>query len=315
MNRKGIEFSFGWIFAIIVGAAVIFLAIYASSRLVGTERNIQNAESGSQLGAILGPLETGLESGKFAVMTFPTESRIYNNCFSEGEFGTQKISFESSSGVGNKWIGGGANTSYNNKYLLSQNIVQGKRAYVFSKPFEFPYKVSDLIFIWTDDYCFVNPPADVEEDVTGLNLRGINISSDISDCPMNSKKVCFSPIGISGSKCDIDVALNSKSVSKNGKTTYYEDALIYGAIFANNELYECQVKRLMKRAGKLAEVYSSKIDLVSVTNDGCGTNLQPILLIYKNLTKMESSFGLKEIKPISYSLKQTNDEISACKIF
>lgn len=61
-DKKAFEFSFGWIFAVIVGAVFIFLAIYASMKLLETQRNTQDTELGKKLGIILTPLETSLET-------------------------------------------------------------------------------------------------------------------------------------------------------------------------------------------------------------------------------------------------------------
>ena len=80
-GKKGVEFSFGWLFALIVGAAIIFLAIYAAIKLVGTEREVLEAGIAKELGIILTPVETGLEEGKVVgPIKFASETRVYNNC-------------------------------------------------------------------------------------------------------------------------------------------------------------------------------------------------------------------------------------------
>jgi hypothetical protein len=42
--------------------------------------------------------------------------------------------------------------------------------YVFSTPFEMPFKIADLIYITStkDKYCFISPPEDIEEELEGL---------------------------------------------------------------------------------------------------------------------------------------------------
>jgi len=49
-------------------------------------------------------------------------------------------------------------------------------------------------------------------------------------------------------------------------------ALLYAAIFSDPITYNCQVKRLMKRAGELARLYEQKSEFLSqVCNMKCGT--------------------------------------------
>ena len=74
-GKRGIEFSFAWIFAILVGAAILFIAIFAATRLVTTERAVGEAETAKQLGILLNPVETGIESGKISKIGFVTDTK------------------------------------------------------------------------------------------------------------------------------------------------------------------------------------------------------------------------------------------------
>lgn len=271
MNRKGFEFSFGWMFAIIVGAVILFLAIYAATRLVGTERNVQDTEIAKQIDIFLNPLSTGLEEGKSAEIKFNSETRIYNNCTLRGDFGEQKISAATASSIGGKWQDAGVSAKSYDKYLFSSNVIEGKEMIVFSKLFEMPYKIGDLIFAWgeKEKYCFVDAPEEIKEELNDLKPKNIELLGSRELCSAGSKKVCFAETG-----CDIDINLNTKKVTRKGKKdgVYYEGALIYGAIFAEPILYECQFKRLMKRASVLAEVYKAKSEILS--GKGCSSGLE-----------------------------------------
>ncbi len=310
MNKKGFEFSFGWIFAIIVGAAIIFLAIYAAANLIKTERKIADTVAAKEFGTLLSPIETSVESGKIAKIVFPGETRLYNECREAGNFGAQDIRIASKSGVGSEWQSPGVPSSFYNKYIFSSNVVEGREFSILSKPFNFPYKVGDLIYIWTEDYCFVNPPANIEEEIDSLNPGNINITGFVKECKKESIKVCFTSSG-----CDIDVSINSKSVRKDKQTIYYEDdALLYGAIFSDSDVYECQVKRLMKRTSELSLLYLEKSRRVSAR--GCSSaNLEGDLGFYANRTiGINSSLELREIYNLNKDLKRKN-EILSCKLF
>lgn len=309
-NKKGFEFSFGWLFAIIVGAVIIFLAIYAATNLIKTERKIADTEAAKQFGLLLSPIETSLESGKIAKISFPGDTRLYNDCRDVGNFGAQDIRVASKSGVGNEWQSAGVPSTFYNKYIFSPEAVEGKEFTIFSKPFYFPYKVGDLTFIWADKYCFVNPPIDIEEEIDSLNPRNINITGAVKECSKDSIKVCFTSSG-----CDIDVSLTSKSVRKNKKTVYYEDdSLLYGAIFADSDIYECQIKRLMKRTSELSLLYLGKSQRVSAI--GCSSaNMEGDLSVYANTAMgVNSSLELREISYLTKELERKNGILS-CKLF
>jgi hypothetical protein len=309
MNRKGFELSFGWIFAILVGAVIIFLAIYAAGKLASNENQIINTETGKELGILLSPVETNLESGKISQIVFPRETKIGNVCSDKGNFGAQRINITSDTGIISEEDGGVSSTFYN-KYLFSSTIMEGKILYVFSKPFEMPYKIADLVFIWSDkeSYCFVSPPRLVEDEIVALKPKNIYVTNKINNCTKGSKRVCFA-----SSKCDIDVSMTSKSVKKANSTVYFEGALLYGAIFASPNIYECQVKRLMKRNTELALLYADKAG--DLEAKGCNSNLQGEFLVYANLTlNMNSSIRLRNAEFEATDIERRNHDL-LCQIF
>ena len=311
-GKRGFEFSFAWLFSIIVGAMIIFLAIYATTNYVKTERTIQDTELGKKLGIILSPVETSLESGKTQLISFPTETRMYNDCSPSGTFGAQRISTATKSGVGEEWRLPGEISSFHNKYIFSKPIVQGNSYIVFSKPIELPFKIADLIYILSKDqkFCFVNPPREIEDELTSLRISNINLTSSISDCPSESESVCFTNTG-----CDIDVSYEGKSVKKKySDRVYFETtSLLYGAIFSESKDYECQLRRLMNRASELSWIYYSKS--LSLSSKGCNSNLEANLAIYANETfSIDNSLRLKNIAIDSDIIGRKNDDLS-CKLF
>ena len=154
MNKKGfLQISFAWLFAIIVGAFILFLAIYAVTKIINTEGKVQTAKTSQEIGILLNPLETGFEDVRSTSISFPTETRIYNKCDVYGNFGKQRIQIEQKSF--NKWVKTDIEATFQNKYIFSEIYTEGKKFYLFSKPFEFPFKVTDLIIITSasDEYC------------------------------------------------------------------------------------------------------------------------------------------------------------------
>lgn len=317
-NKRGFEFSFGWIFAIIVGAVILFLGIYAAMNLVKGTRNTSDTFAGKELGIILNPIETSTEDfNKPTPISFPVETRVYNTCDSMGNFGSQKISVATKSNLGKPWEKPGIPSTFYNKYIFSASTIEGKSATLFAKPFNFPYKVADLVFMWSnnDSYCFVNAPDEMKEELLLGDVRGVNFTSSPTECKKGSKKICFS--SLTGAGCNIEVNLASQSVKKNGQTVYYYtdkgNALLYGAIFADPGIYECQVKRLMKRTAALALIYISKSE--SLAPRGCSSNLEGDLSTFVNQTlSLNSTIELRSLEMNVENIGRTNNALS-CKLF
>ena len=308
MNKKGLELTFAWLFAIIVGAVIIVLAIYATTSLIKTESKVQETEIGKQFGILLSPIETNLEAAKIARITFPDETRLINNCRLVGTFGAQDIGIATRSRIGEEWTEAGVPSTFYNKYMFSSETTQGREFSVFSKPFNMPFKVADLIFVWSEEYCFINPSTEILEELEALNPKNINITTSVAECSKQSKKVCFTSSG-----CDIDVSVSSKSVKKGKQVVYYEDSLIYGAIFADPDIYECQVKRLLKRSSELSLLYIAKSE--SLAPRGCSSNLESDLTTYAFETNnVTSSIEFREFYNLAKTMKEKN-ELLSCKLF
>jgi len=273
-QKKGaLEISFKWIFALILGAIILFLAIFLVSKMIKTGDTEQSAKTSKNIGVLTNNLETGFASGVTNTLSMPVETRIYNDCVLDENFGRQRIRTSQKS-LG-KWTETDLEVGFPNKYYFSSTPVEGKEFFLFSKPFEFPFKVADLIYITSADkkYCFINPREDIEEEIDYLDQKNILLGNN---CTGEEIKVCFS------GSFDCDIIVEDNFVTKDGKILYYEgDALMYAAIFSDVGVYECQVKRLMLRTIQLASLYKDKENFVGRT--GCSSNLAPDLSALMNM--------------------------------
>ena len=317
MNKRGIEMAFSWIFAIIAGAVILISAVYITTRLVGTERRVGDTFIASELNTILNPIETNLEDSKYAKIDFVDETRVFNECSNIGTFGKQQISTASKLGIGKDWGEQSVRKSSFNKYIFSRGVeeTKDKKMHAIVRPFFMPFKVGDLTMLYGGDYCFVKPPSDIEDLITdlsgnGLQDIGINITSSLAICPRGSTTVCFNQVG-----CDVNVNTQSDIVSKYGRDLYYEgDSLMLSAIFADPEIYECQLKRLMGRAGELGILYSKKAEYVE--GSGCSNGLQMDLQAFARNTAINNSREfVQNIVPASKNLEDRNGKLATCKIF
>ncbi len=316
INTRAIEFNFEWLFAIIAGATILILAVYGVSRIGNTQRYQTDTEIAKQLAIITDPLQAGFAEGVYSKISFRQDTRINNICYSD-EFGKNDMSVSTKSGVGSEWQQAGGATSIHNKYIFSDGASVGKDYYVFSTPFYFPYKVADLIFLSSDstEYCFISPPREIENMLSGLNMPHVKVNN----CSVsgNTIRVCF---GTSGSDCGISVYgsctsscgdLGSYSegyVEKFDRSVKmnYVGNLIYGAIFSDKGIYDCNVKRLLYRTGEIAGVFATKAGLMDSRD--CSTNLNVDLAILSEISKNDTVDDLFSLNPAIKQIEAKNEE-------
>ncbi|MDP7520986.1 MAG: hypothetical protein QF567_02015 [Candidatus Pacearchaeota archaeon] len=304
MKRGYLQISFAWMFAIIVGIFILFLAIFATTKLIKTDQTIIDSKTAKEIGVLLNPLETGFETGKSTSLILPSETRIYNKCNTDGEFGRQIIKISQKSF--DKWTETDVDVGFSNKYIFSENYVEGKKFYIFSKPLDFPFKISDLIYLTSKDkkYCFLDSPENIKDEITSLKQKNIQVNN----CSEDSIKVCFNR------NCEINVDYNGKYVEKDKSRMYFEtDALMYAAIFSEKDIYECQIKRLMKRVENLALLYNDKAGLISQKE--CNSNLESELSTLNSLTRnLENSNNLNSINFLVEDINKKND-LTECRLW
>lgn len=316
-SKKGFEMSFAWMFAIIVGGVILFLAVYFISVIIPSETNRQDTLSGKEIGILLSPVENSLSSSRSSRIFVNGDTRVYNFCKGPiNDFGRQEIRLATKSGIGAEWPEPGVPHRFNNKYLFSEEIIEGSEFYIYSKSLNLPYKAADLLIMWSnlEDYCFKDAPREIKETIDGMGFDNLHTGQ----CPSKAIEICFID-----SRCDIDVDLSSKSVTKNRQTVYFEssfsgrleeEGLIYAAIFSDPEIYECQLKRVMARSAALSEILVDKSERLSTEN--CGSlSLVSDLEEFAGLARnMETSRDIRLIKSAAEELKEKNDGLN-CKLF
>jgi len=312
--RKGgfLQIPFAWLFAIIVGAVILFLAIFLVVKIIKGGEITIDAKTGKEIGILTNPLETGFESGKTTYIILPVETRIYNKCDNSGEFGRQKVQISQRSF--GKWTDTNFDVSFLNKYFFSDVYAEGKKFYLFSKPFNFPFKISDLIYITSEEknYCFIDAPENIIEEISDLNQKNLLYENCSDSKSENTIKICFSQ----GGDCGVKVSYGSGYVEKKSGKMYFEtDALMYAAIFSDKNIYECQVKRLMQRTKNLAILYKDKISFIS-QKSGCDSNLNLIGLsnFADEFVKSGSSANLNSINSIVKDIENKN-EVAMCRLW
>jgi len=304
-NKKGIEMTFPWLFALIAGIIILFLAIFMVTKIVKTDSSALDAATAKKIGVLLNPLETGFEEGRTTSFTLSSPTRIFATCNTNNIFGKQIIQVSQKS-LG-KWSDKGLEVIFPNKYIFTREPIEGKTFNLFSKPFYFPFKVSDLIYITTskETHCFEDPTEDIAEELIALNVKNIKIGN----CSESNINICFS------GNCEIRINQGERDyVEKQDQRLYFHNnSLMYAAIFADKEIYECQVKRLMKRTQNLARLYKEKS--VFVSQKGCNSGLDSDLAVLINkIGDYEDSEDLKEIVRFMETLKNRNEN-TECRLW
>ncbi len=320
-SKKGFEMTFGMLFALIAGAIILIVSIYAAIRIIGSGQQTIYSESALSLGNMLNPVVNGITNAYSDKIPFRRETRIYLGCYETSKksiFGRETLAFSEESGFIQKWTKQGANISRYNKYIFAEEMIQGKSLYIFSKPIYAGFRVDDAVILSMSNYCFIGAPDFIKEEISGLAMKNVNITPSTDLCPANSYRVCF---GFSGGKCNASVTpactgcdeeYETGYVTKGKKQEYYYGSLIYSAIFSSPEIYECNVNRLGTKISELAEVYIGKINIVKEKN--CGSVIEPNLNQLRILAKNLTSSKLMQVYLEAKRMDEQNCD-SDCRIY
>jgi hypothetical protein len=304
-DKKAIEMTFNWIFAIVVGGFILFIAVYGAGKLIRTSEQTIYTETAASLVSFFDPLETGLASGKASEISFKKKSRIFFGCNEEtnNPFGIQYISFSEQS-FGESFGERGGEITIRDKYVFTDSVLQGKKVYYFSKPLFMGFKVSDILVMYSDEqqYCVYDADEAFQDDIEGLKLKQIVFVNKTEHC--EGIQICFSQ---RNKNCDIQINEDQEYVLKNGKKLYYKDELLHAALFSSPEMYECNVKRIKQRFNELGKVYLEKINIIERV--GCEPQIGPklSLAISHNITNSRDLAGfftiIEDIEEINQRAK------------
>lgn len=297
--------SFTWIFAIIVGAVILFISIYMAVKLLGVGEDVNSVETSKSILNSVESLESSVESGRSTFITISADTRIYEYCSDTGTFGKQRIDISQKNF--NKWSEKEKGVSSENRYLFFGSPTEGKKFFMFMKPIELPFKIADVVYITSANkkYCFIDAPDDIQYALAQPFQENILVS-DCEDIK-GITKVCFN-----SEDCDINVDYTNKYVEKNGESSkFLTDTLMYAAIFSDKTIYECQLNRLMKRAQMIAELYQQKI-IFARCGESMGADLSALISFYSNFA---SSDELASLEDIANEAQSNNEDNSECKLW
>ena len=258
MNEKKGMVEFGWIFSVIVGAVILFLAFYFISTNISEKKTVQETIEAQNLDAALNPF--GYLGDVANITRMPLQlsekSDITIECVSSG----MTIGYDSieTAGIG-KGSGTGIARKVYDKYIYSDlSGIQTKNLEGMAVSLKMPWRIADLIMLWPAEkkYCFTKSmPQDMRDEINRTEIPDV-VAEYSEPCPEGSIT-----IGMSCSGYDINVCNQGQEnyISKNGVKIYYSgSALMYAAIFSEQNLYNCNLNRLGKRLALQGSLYESK---------------------------------------------------------
>lgn len=320
-NKKAVM-EFSWIFAVIVGAIILFLAFYFVGTNLLSKHYEQATIEAQSLDIILNPFSQFGEIKELdsRPLSLPQKSTITFSCSepTTQSLGTNEITIISKTERGIPRV-------VYDKYIFVEQQLETKKFQALSAPFEMPWRVAEIIILWPYDkaYCFINSPQFIKDSLGNESSTGLNISSIYFDnCPESSIRVCFARGTATGTNCDIRVSIqysadlgHKGSTLKQGSTFYFaSDALMYASIFSDKKIYDCNLKRLASRLYSEASIYEEKTKALLQRGCSVSFNLVALKQASLELSSSVSESRLNQLWQVANQLKQQNN-MASCSLF
>lgn len=310
MLKRG-QMEFAWIFAVIVGALILFLAFYFVGTNLLSQKQQQATVQAQSLDILLNPFT------QFGNIGATTANIIDLQQKSTIQFECEKIQGQ---GIGTNTITMMAKESVPrvvyDKYIFTASALEARKLQGISMPFNMPWRVADIIILWPYDktYCFVSAPSSVKDKLgnetsTGLNISSLYFKTSSASCPENSTTVCFT------GGCDILVNMQQGSTRKQSETVYFTgESLMYASIFSDKQIYECNVQRLASRLYSEASVYDERARALS--SKGCTASYN-LAALKQAATKVSSSASKENLQTLLQASQviQNQNNVGDCSLY
>ncbi len=321
-KSKHAQISFQWIFAIIVGAVILFLAFFATSKYVNLQRYKYDTEIAAKLSILLNPIESSIAEATATRIELPVLTRMQLGCTYSG-IGREDLKIATKSTLAEKWQEYSATQNIYNKYVFAR-YGEGKILHIFSKPFGMPFKIADLIYITISDYCFVNPPDFVASELQEMNMSNMQVVYRAGECRKNAKTVCFGnsacQINVFGQcygNCNdlYDYGIIENREGKAAEMVYYlSSSLMYAAIFSDAGLYKCNLQRIMYRLNLISKLYAEKAKLLDARACGTGKMKEKLALLAAEALYLTKSDNIQPIKEFAQNVEMENSGL-ICRVY
>ena len=303
--------QFNWVLILIVGGAIIFLAVIISLREKSISETSDSISAANSLHYILANNALGYESAGSASAK------------------KSKISFEC-----NQYSVDGASKNIKDFILFSPNIIDSDKILIAKLDWELPYDVGNFLYLTSPEarYVFIgdsefarnvfqSAPANIKKDGY-TNARAVQneghkdarliFFGQEPEMPGSlSYDIKISAVKVSGDEQSGDLEFfnfeNNDFVS-NGKSKYIGMASLFGAIFSEDiGRYECNMEKAFLRLNTVSYVYLKKSDFILNEYGKNSNNL--CLGLYNNSTSL--SDGLKLLSNAKFDKQKIGGSIIA----
>jgi len=259
--------AFAWLFSIIIGAAILFLAFFFVTQYGKQVAQPQEQVGlGSGINMLLEPFTAvgSLVEAKGSILEFTSNVYIEFGCNSVNDYSEIKAkkathkTFDLTKNAYDKYIFSNIITTQEKESLLA-----------FSVPIKEPFYIATPTIITKGNYCFVGLPFQYKnilesiDDNINETKYNFNYTSSQGSCPAGYTKVCFSLSG-----CDININCLDASCNYGSiNDKFWFNELVFAGIFSKSETYNCNLDRILERAKKVAFIYKQKS--LNLQNKGC----------------------------------------------
>lgn len=299
MKRAQIDITFNWMYILIAGAVILLFFV----GLVVRQKMISEQELSADLIKTLGSIFVGASVAEKTKNVVDTSGLADYMLYFQCSDGVTSYGIEGSSAKDENSI----------DPLFSPATIQAPRLYTWSLPYNFPYKVTDFLLLSSSNtkyFVFGSAEFATEfvEAAEGFAVENVTDPADYKDLEAQGNHH-IRIVDVDGFISDgLDVPpsfalLRDEQVSAVSFTgeqkwvTYYQkvagtweqrhvsalpiislggkrDAALYGAVFAADEqAYQCNMKKAFQRLRYVTKVYQGKVDhlISSYQNDPIGS--------------------------------------------
>ena len=207
--------------------------------------------------------------------------------------------------------------------------------FVFSKPFNLPFRITDLIFAFdsSQKFCFVydsgsrDVVADIISDVTGnlieadqnfVSCENLNCCNQLE----NPKIVSFTSqrgdVNIIGKGSEDEFEYGEVRFG-NQKSVFIGFPLIEAAVFSDYEIYDCNFRRLMGKVSDISDIYDKKAIFLGRTQvcpyDFFRDDLEKMKANAGRLASSQSLSSAKALYSISTEFAERNRDFNCAQLY
>jgi len=270
--RKGQGILFNWIFISIVG--ILFLVLLVSFAF--QYKKIEEEKNNFKIATSIDTSLSGLNS-----------ENLYTSLSYD-----KKIQFDSDC---DNFLVNSYKVPLNDKILFAEEF-KDNNVKVWVKELKFPYSVGNLYFLAGNKKYYLVGENSLEMpeifDVEEISLSNIG--------NQKGKFVFFiDPGDVKDRLNDYIIVKEDSVVFPDGSELPYFNELVYGAIFSDKKLYECNFERVMEKIKAVNQIYLKKASLLSLWT-GCNYDLTYFRIVNELIENKEHESLIENQKSLEF---------------